>query len=178
MPSIRDNMNLFSISKTTAQNAYFALQADGFIMAMPKSGYYVCYKSTNIIEDKQSVPKTQSIKYDLKSGDADKDSFDIKLWQRYIKNTLRQQERLLSYSEPQGEYELRVALSDYIRTKRNVIASSDRIIIGAGIQSLLHILCSLFEKGQTVFRIAVSCKVFRNLKITATTLRRDTKTQT
>lgn len=150
MPSIRDSMNLFSISKTTAQNAYFALQADGFIISSPKSGYYVCYKSSNIVEEKDETPKTASIKYDLKSGDADKDSFDIKLWQRYIKNTLRKQERLLSYSEPQGEYELRAALSDYIKVKRNIMTSPDRIVIGAGIQSLLHILCSLFEKGQTV----------------------------
>lgn len=150
MPSIRENLKLFNISKTTVENAYFSLQADGYIISKPKSGYFVCYKST-CKELNNNLSKSKiKIKYDLKNGLADKSCFDIKLWQKYIKNTLRQQDRLLSYSEPQGEYDLRVELSKYIRTKRNVITSPDRIIIGAGIQTLLHILASLFENYKTV----------------------------
>lgn len=150
MPSLRAATQLFSVSKTTIENAYFALQADGYIIASAKSGYFVCHTSPKITEIHKQSERTAKLKYDLKSGDADKDSFDIKLWQRYIKNALRQQDRLLSYSEPQGEYELRVALADYIREKRNVITSPDRIVIGAGVQSLLNILCSLIKDRQTV----------------------------
>ena len=51
-----------------------------------------------------------------------------------MKNALRQDDRLLSYSEAQGEYELREVLSDYIREKRNVVTSPNRIVIGAGCQ--------------------------------------------
>ena len=67
-----------------------------------------------------------------------------------MKAALRQNQKLLSYSEPQGETELREAISEYILKKRNVAASPDRIVIGAGTQSLLHILCSLIDKRQTV----------------------------
>lgn len=150
LPSVRTATEILSVSKTTIQNAYFALQADGYVVASPKSGYYVTeLKNTSKIEKKKNI-KTKSIIYDFKSGDADDESFDIKLWQRYIKNALRQHERLLSYGDGQGEYDLRLALSDYIRDKRNVTASSDRIVIGAGIQSLLAILCSLIDERETV----------------------------
>ena len=66
-----------------------------------------------------------------------------------MKNALRQDEKLLSYGEAQGEYELRDVLSDYIRDKRNVISSPNRIVIGAGHQSLLGILCSLIDEKCT-----------------------------
>ncbi|MFR5877026.1 MAG: PLP-dependent aminotransferase family protein [Eubacterium sp.] len=150
MPSVRKATDIFNASKTTIQNAYFALQADGYIIAVPKSGYYISdFNAESRIEHKIQNNK-RVIKYDLKSGDADKDSFDINLWQRYIKNALRQQDRLLSYSEVQGERDLREALSDYIREKRNVTASPDRIVVGAGVQCLLNILCSLIKERKTV----------------------------
>lgn len=152
MPSIRSASALLSLSKTTIQSAYFALQADGYIIATEKSGHYVSYAPLKKNEEKVPKANKDTILYDLKSGGADKDSFDIKLWQRYIKNALRQQERLLTYSEVQGERDLREALSDYIREKRNIVASPDRIVIGAGVQCLLGILCSLVsEKGTVSF---------------------------
>ena len=150
LPSVRNACRIFSVSKTTVQNAYFALQADGYIIVSPKSGFYV--SDITLSENTSSNAHTDRnpIIFDLKSGGADKDSFDIKLWQRYIKNALRQQERLLTYSEVQGEYDLRETLCAYIREKRNVIASPDRIVVGAGVQCLINILCSLIKDRQTV----------------------------
>ena len=68
-----------------------------------------------------------------------------------MKSAMRQDERLLSYGEPQGEQEFREVLSEYIQKTRSVICSPDQIVIGAGIQSLLHILCPLNHKKRTVF---------------------------
>lgn len=151
MPSIRSATKIFGVSKTTIQNAYFDLQADGYIIAAPKSGYYV--SDINVSSSVNSAPTAaiyNKIKYDLKSGDADRKAFDINLWQRYIKSALRQQDRLLSYSDVQGELDLRQSLAEYIREKRNVTASADRIVVGAGVQSLLSILCSLINDRDTV----------------------------
>lgn len=152
MPSIRQASALSNVSKTTIQSAYFALQADGYIVASEKSGHYVSDLKIehNSQERFEFESANKPIIYDLKSGSADKDAFDLKLWQRYIKNALRQQDRLLTYSEPEGEQDLREALSDYIRAKRNIITSPDRIIIGAGVQSLLNIICSLIKDKKTV----------------------------
>ncbi len=148
LPSVRKAGALFGVSRTTVQNAYFALAADGFIISEPQSGYYVSYHKA-----KQSLNKSEKEKntpeYDFKSGSADRESFEFDLWRRYMKSALRHDDRLLTYSEPQGEEDLRNALSDYIREKRNVTASPDRIVIGAGVQSLLGILCSLIDKKST-----------------------------
>ena len=150
MPSVRKATKIFSVSKTTVLNAYFDLQADGYIIASPKSGYYVTEMKAKQLEHHKEHFEKNKILYDFKSGDADKNSFDLNLWQRYIKSALRQQDRLMSYSEVQGESDLREALSDYIREKRNVVASADRIVIGAGMQCLLAVLCSIIRKRGTV----------------------------
>lgn len=150
LPSVRKASDLFGVSRTTVQNAYFDLAADGFIMSEPKSGYYVSYKPVKSKTKTNSEKTENNIKYDFTSDSADKESFDFNLWRRYIKSALRQDERLLSYSESQGEIELREALSDYIRENRNVNASSDRIVVGAGVQSLLGVLCSLIDDKDNV----------------------------
>lgn len=150
LPSVRTATQLLPVSKTTIQNAYFELQADGYVISSPKSGYYVTEQKNTASTVKKEKKEENKILYDLKSGDADEESFDIKLWQRYIKSALRQEDRLLSYGDVQGESDLREVLSDYIRAKRNVSASPDRIVVGAGVQSLLYILCSLIKDRKTV----------------------------
>lgn len=150
LPSVRKASELFSVSRTSVQNAYFALAADGFIISEPQSGYYVSYKTPKKAAKTEKTKEENIIKYNFTSSAADGESFDFDIWRRHIKAALRLDSRLLSYSEPQGEYELRQAISEYIREKRNVTASANRIVIGAGVQSLLHILCSLIGGNKTV----------------------------
>lgn len=149
IPSVRKAAGIYNVSLTTVQSAYFELCADGYIIAHSKSGYFV----SGILHDQPAEEYTKeqnSTIYDLSGGIADAESFDFSLWQRYIKSALRQSDRLLSYSQPKGEYDLRCAIAQYIKEKRNVITSPDRIIIGAGVQPLLHILCSLLNKNLCV----------------------------
>lgn len=147
--SVRDAAAIYSVSTTTVQNAYFELCADGYIISKEKSGYFVSiFNKEN--QAKDSEKSEVKIEYNFCGESADPESFDVTLWQRYIKNALRQKDRLLTYSQEQGEYDLRCAVSKYIREKRNVTASPDRIVIGAGVGVLLNILASLFDKDQTV----------------------------
>lgn len=149
IPSVRKASEIYQVSITTIQNAYFDLCADGHIISVDKSGYYVTeHKENNIID---TADKNQSsYKYDFTGGIADADVFDLSLWQRYIKSALRQQSRLLSYGQAQGELDLREAICKYIYEKRNIITSPGRIVIGAGVQSLLQILCALLDKKSIV----------------------------
>lgn len=151
MPSIRKCAQAWKLSRTTIENAYLQLAADGYVISKAQSGYYV----TNIAEKQKkenlsSHLSTPVYRYDFASSGADKESFRFDLWRRYIKSALRQDERLLSYGEAQGEPDLREALSSYIRERRNILCSPDNIVIGAGVQSLLQILCPLLQKRQTV----------------------------
>lgn len=149
VPSVRKAADIFQVSTTTIQNAYFDLCADGYIIAQPKSGYYVS-DIGEMMTIEETLTEKKEAEFDLTGGTADAESFDFSVWQRYIKSAIRQKERLLSYSEPQGEYDLRCAIAQYIKEKRNVITSPERIVIGAGVQPLLQILCSLLDKNSTV----------------------------
>lgn len=150
LPSIRKATQILSVSKTTIENAYFELQADGYIVSSEKSGFYVTNSIKNEIDINNDKTDNANVIYDIKSGGSDIKCFDINLWQRYIKSALRQQERLMTYSEPQGEEDLRVALAQYVREKRNVVASPDRIVIGAGVHTLLQTLSVILDNKCTV----------------------------
>ena len=151
MPSLRKCYAEMMLRRTNIENDYLQLAADGYIVARAQSGYYV----TNIAEQKP-VSTTSwhanlpSIQYDFASNGVDHESFRFDLWQRYIKSALRQSDRLLSYGEPQGEADLRQVLADYIRQRRNVNCSADDIVIGAGVQSILNLLCPLIHDRKTV----------------------------
>lgn len=150
LPSVRETAAAFGVSITTVTTAYNTLAADGYILARPKSGCYVSYKKTPPAPAQTVKLPKENVRFDFKSGSADPDSFDLGLWRRYIKNALKDDARLLSYGETQGEYELREALSDYIMKRRALPAPPERIVIGAGTNNLLLVLCALLDKAQTV----------------------------
>ena len=152
MPSLRKCAQELKLSRTTIENAYLQLAADGYIIARAQSGYYVTDIAT-----KQHPPAPEKhaadvppCLYDFASSGVDRESFRFDLWQRYIKSALRQGDRMLSYGEPQGEKDFREVLADYIRKRRNVICSPDDIVVGAGLQPLLQILCPLIHERKTV----------------------------
>lgn len=154
LPSIRTCAVQLQLSRTTVENAYMMLAAEGFIISHPQSGFYV---TEQILEGhreefhiKEGDKAKESIEFDFATSSVDKDSFQFKLWRRYIKSALRQDERLLSYGEPQGERELREALCDYLGRHRNVVCTPEHIVVGAGVQSLLHILCPMLTKRRKV----------------------------
>lgn len=170
LPSIRRGSMQLQMSKTTMESAYLLLAAEGYIMAKPQSGYYVTdiakkQKEMTALFVRQEKKKTEEISYDFVTTGVDRESFRFELWSRYMKSALRQDERLLSYGEPQGELEFREVLCEYLRKSRNAICTPEQIVIGAGVQSLLQILCPLirerkkiafynphFKQGITVFR--------------------------
>ncbi|MEG0132774.1 MAG: PLP-dependent aminotransferase family protein [Clostridium sp.] len=169
LPSIRRCAEERMISRTTVEAAYLQLAAEGYIMPRPGSGFYV--SDLNYIDiPKVSSPEITKSKfkdkplYDFSAYAVDDRSFNFDLWSRYIKSALRNGDRLLSYGDPQGEYDLRVVLSRYVGERRGVICTPEQIVVGAGVQSLLQILCSLtgvrspisftggsFEQGRAIF---------------------------
>ncbi len=155
LPSIRKCAAEFNISKMTVESAYMQLTAEGYVYTKSQSGYYVCKLSdlprSAAVQpsDCQTEEKTE-FEFDLSGSSADSECFDFKLWQKYIKTALRCEERLLSYGEYQGEYDLRKALSDYAGSQRGVVCSPSQIVIGAGVQNLICLLCSLENERSSV----------------------------
>lgn len=152
IPSIRYSSAQLGVSKTTIEQAYMCLCDDGYLVPRKQSGYYVSRRAEQKKSD--SGKSTQVVKnrivYDFASSGVDSESFDLSLWRRYVKSALRQTERLLSYGEPQGESELREEIALFARQNRNCVCDSSNIIIGAGVQSLLHILCPLISERKSI----------------------------
>lgn len=155
MPSIRKCSEQLGLSRTTIESAYLCLAADGYIISRPQSGYYVTPRPVKNSTKGSLLPKDihkekKDILYNFTSSNVDADSFDFNLWRRYIKSALRQDKRLLTYGEPQGEYELRETICNYVINKRNAVCRPENIVIGAGSQSLLNILCPLLRDKNAV----------------------------
>lgn len=153
LPSIRRCAEERNVSKTTAELGYMCLCDDGYILPKSQSGYYVSKRSNTTkkteIKNESTQEKT-NILYDFASAGVDAESFNMDIWRRYVKSALRQTEKLLFYGEPQGEYELRREIANYARETRNCICTEENIVIGAGVQTLLNILCPLLKGKKTV----------------------------
>ena len=155
LPSIRKCALERQISKTTVENSYMQLCAEGYIQSVAGSGYYVSEAGFNKIEQVRNIHATEKqynrpILYDFASSKVDDKSFNFDLWRRYMKSALRHTDRLVGYGNPQGEYDLRVALGNYVKEARRVVCSPEQIVIGAGVQSLLSILCALTGERQSI----------------------------
>ncbi len=166
LPSIRRCAQEYELSRTTVENAYAMLAQDGYVLSKPQSAYTVCGAVKKSIKPQESecADEARHARFDFVSSYSDADSFSLAVWSRYVKSALRSTDRLLSYGEEQGEEDLRKSISDYAAKQRGVVCAPSQVVIGAGVQSLLHILCSvidtknalfvgpLFSRGETIFK--------------------------
>ncbi|SDB05396.1 GntR family transcriptional regulator / MocR family aminotransferase [Pseudobutyrivibrio sp. YE44] len=153
MPSLRECERTLSVSRTSVENAYLQLAADGYIYSVEKVGYFVTDLATKIdTQEKGTIlkEKPKDYKYDLATIGEDKQVSCLNMWRRYMKSALRQEDRLLSYGDYQGERDLRIEIANYVRKRRNIICSEDDIVIGAGFQNLLQILIALIPGEKSI----------------------------
>ena len=152
IPSIRRSASEFGVSKTTIEQAFMCLCDDGYLEPKSQSGYYVSRRAEQKKSDGEKKPLAleNKVLFDFASSGVDSESFDLSLWRRYVKSALRQTERLLGYGEPQGESELREEIALFAKQNRNCVCDSSNIIIGAGVQSLLHILCPMISERKSI----------------------------
>ncbi len=155
LPSIRRCSELQGMSKTTVEQAYMLLCDDGYLIPRSQSGYYVSDKAKTVVENsgaESAEVKEEKALSDYTSTGVDIEAFDLDIWSRYIKSALRHSERLMDYGEPQGEQGLRRRIAEYVKETRNCVCSENDIVIGAGVQTLLNILCPLVEtNSKTVY---------------------------
>lgn len=154
LPSIRSLAEHLNISKITVDNAYQQLIVEGYIESKPKSGMYVLeiekdFLPTSKIEGisykiKQISP---SYKYDFNLS-IDIEGFDFKIWRKLSTQLLDSSSgELLQYGDKQGEWELREQITKYLRDSRGVLCTPDQIVITAGTQNSLQLICQLTNYG-------------------------------
>lgn len=156
LPSVRQLSNSLLVSKTTVITAYDQLCVEGYIKNKPQSGYYVEAQFEKAPE-KTSISNAKAdyrfFEYDFSGKSIDEKIINIDQWRRYVKEVMNTPYLLTSYGEPQGETVLRNALQKYALGVRSVNTNANNIIVGAGTQSLLYILCLLIGNNK---KIAIS----------------------
>ena len=149
MPSIRKLAEDLELSRTTIEAAYQQLCVEGYLKSKPQSGYFVAASSKGrvylrrIPVDNYRRIQRALVKYNLGTDVVDLQNADLLRWKRCVKDVLNRRDVLVSYGEKQGEQELREALSSYSYSVRGVVSTADSIVIGAGTQQLLSVLCGL-----------------------------------
>jgi len=142
------------LSLNTVQSAYDQLHAEGYVESVERKGLYV-----KLAEDHLQQLKTQkqrpiskpirerTYRVDFNSGHVDTAHFPYAIWKKLSAEALHEeQQSLLQTGNPQGEFHLRRAIAGYLYESRGVKCEPDQIVIGAGTQVLMNLLCLLIGK--------------------------------
>lgn len=147
LPAKKALASHLGISANTVESAYAMLCQEGYVTSRPRSGYYVSRLEISP-HAPESLPEAAEeaehrYRYDFMTNTVDADSFPFRTWAKLGKEVLYSGEALLSAGSSRGDAELRSALVKYLREFRAVNCSPSQIVIGAGMEYLLMLLCRL-----------------------------------
>ncbi len=151
LPSKRRTASQYGISVTSVQNAYEQLISEGYIVAHQKKGYYVSdisdipdYKP---VKKEKRANKTPSQPETNIRSTAGNDLFPFSVWSRLMRLVLSEQMgNILLRTHPNGVFELRAAISDYLYRSSGIDISPERIVVGAGTEYLCSLIVMLLGR--------------------------------
>ena len=158
LPSTRALCRHLDVSRSTVELAYEQLLSEGYIEAQPYRGYFVAeieglyqFGAGGEAEEKRERRKEKQYKYDFTPNGVDLKSFPYNAWRKLSRECLTDDRaELFRLGCPQGEYGLRSAISSYLHQARGVNCTPEQIIVGAGNDYLLMLLCSVLGNGHKV----------------------------
>jgi GntR family transcriptional regulator / MocR family aminotransferase len=155
LPSKRNLSNYLGLSLNTIQSAYEQLCAEGYVESKPRKGLFVTTFDNDLIINQRGLEKLESktkkvqvnTKIDFNSGKVDLEHFPYAIWRKLTIQSLYEDQGELFYNgNPQGEELLREQIAAHLYASRGVRCSAEQIIIGAGTQVLIGLLCMLIGK--------------------------------
>lgn len=161
LPSTRSLASHLGVSRNTVDNAYYQLQAEGYIEAASKSGFYVCDNSHFSMDpsldgsidpspddstEKQHSHAVSDCLFDFSPSAIDISHFPFSVWKKLSRQCLMEEQELFLLGENAGDASLRHAICDYVRYSRQVQCQPEQIIVGAGVDFLLQMLSITFQQ--------------------------------
>lgn len=162
LPAIRVLSAHLKVSKNTVEAAYQQLIAEGYAESRSRSGLYALAieepaavppfgKSANspgnfANESRLPAPPASAdIAFDFRYGDVEMERFPMGAWKRCLLEALNESNprKVLDYGHPQGEAELRSEIASYLFQSRGVRCTANQIVICAGTQHSVSLLCQL-----------------------------------
>ncbi len=153
--SIRKQAQNLHVSKTTVEQAYDQLIAEGYVYTIPGSGYYFNELQHWPTSPQRAKPAMIAaspvlpVKYDFRYGVTELLTPSWNGWKKSVRAALRQTEEQPAalYPNAQGLLKLRQQLVTFLRQTRGVQCRADQIVITNGPKSGLELLLSLLPAG-------------------------------
>lgn len=160
LPSKRKLSQHLKISQNTVQSAYEQLSSEGYAESRPRKGIFtteidndlfklsINHKTDNIISKNDSLSADSDSIIDFNYGSIDTESFPFATWRKLTFQSLfPESSDILALGDPQGDILLRKEISDYIFQSRGVKCSPEQIVLGAGTQIILTLLCMILGRN-------------------------------
>ena len=156
LPSKRALARHLGVSVVTVEAAYGQLVAEGYLEARPRSGYFAAdipcppAPTAPTAPTASALPATSAapIFADFSGATPAAGAFPYAAWARTIRRVLADESErtLLAASGPQGSRALREALAAHLRGLRGMEVDPGQIVVGAGAQTLYHLLVQLLGR--------------------------------
>lgn len=157
LPAKRPLAEHLKVSQITVETAYGQLTAEGYLRAVPRSGYFVqqldalpCTACAQAAPEKQQEKSEQTADFDFKTNVVDTDCFPFSTWAKLSRAVLTDYDRsLLLAAAPQGVPALREQIRQYLYAFRGISVDTDQIVVGAGSEYLVTLLIQLLGRTRT-----------------------------
>jgi GntR family transcriptional regulator/MocR family aminotransferase len=171
LPSSRDMANELAVSRNTVALAFDWLASEGYVESRVGAGTFVAgYLPETALDARTRIqpsplqsasghrtPVTFTgrmpasvgrdrprLAYDFWYGRLDRREFPVTIWRRLIlENLSRAGANLSDYGHPAGDPELRAAIASHLGATRGMQAHPEQILITAGAQDGLSLLCRI-----------------------------------
>lgn len=158
LPSTRALSRHLDVSRSTVELAYEQLLSEGYIESQPYRGYFVSQidglyqiRPARAEDGAKSGREPEKYPYDFTPNGVDLKSFPYNTWRKLSKECLMDDRaELFRLGCPQGEPELRRAISSYLHQARGVNCTPEQIIVGAGNDYLMMLLCAVLGSRHRV----------------------------
>ena len=158
LPSSRKLATYLQVSRNTVDMAYGQLLSEGYIESRPKSGYFVSKiseLSNHSSQSNMSMMKTKTTKthymYDFSPFLIDISKFPFSTWRKLSRECMNYDNHdLFLLGNRQGDLSFRQAINKYIHDSRGVNCSEDQILVGAGVDYLLQLLCQILPSSSKI----------------------------
>ncbi|SHJ05934.1 PLP-dependent aminotransferase family protein [Desulfosporosinus lacus] len=156
IPSKRKLSEHLCVSINTIDTAYSQLLDEGYIIAVPKKGYFVCdidvYHRINVTQQENTLNISMSnLKIDFSPSDIDHHAFPYKTWRNIFKSCFNEFDHsILKRTMAQGDVNLRRELVAFLHSSRGVNCDERQIVIGAGTESSLRTLSLVLSNNTSI----------------------------
>lgn len=158
LPSTRALSKYLEVSRSTVDLAYEQLISEGYIESEPYKGYFVAqieelyhFEKVESAAEAEAREMPGNYLYDFTPNGVESSNFPYNIWRKISREILQDDTlELFCAGDSKGEYSFRKTICSYLYQARGVNCQPSQIIIGAGNDYLLMLLCTLLERRMVV----------------------------